>query len=79
MPTVDLLRAGEPVWLWNYRTGREDKCRVVIDLGNSIVVCSESDYLLANADSAVRLPRGAIDCPALVGKAYPRGDVRPRE
>lgn len=66
--TTDLLRAGVPVWLLNRRTGQQEEARVVIDLGYSIVVCSETDYILRNAEER-----------PLIGKAYPRGDVRVRE
>jgi hypothetical protein len=66
--TADLLRAGAPVWLRNYRYEREEQMRVVIDLGNSVVLCAESDYVLRSVEGR-----------ALVGKAYPRSDVRARD
>ena len=57
---------GDAVWVL-MPDDREWPARMVIDLGESIVVCSEDDYRLA-----------LMSCSPLQGKAYGRGLVRER-
>lgn len=65
--TATQYAKGDAVWVL-MRDEREWPARVVIDLGESIVVCSEDDYRSA-----------LMSCSPLAGKAFGKDLVRGRE